>query len=121
MKILVAILALAACSLAQQPPASKKAFLIRLQPVRATFVNDATKEEGKIMGQHFEYLKKLMSEGKIVIAGPSINGEKSFGLIVLEVENEEEARKIMEGDPSYKAGVQKGEVLPFTISLLRGR
>ena len=104
-----------------QQPVQKKAFLIRIQPVRPTFVHDATKEEGKIMGDHFEYLKKLTAEGKVVLAGPSINGEKTFGLIIVETESEADARSIMENDPSYKAGVQRGEVLPFTISLLRGR
>ena len=73
------------------------------------------------MGDHFQYLKKLMGEGKVVVAGPSINGEKTFGLILVETDTEAEARAIMENDPSYKAGIQKGEVLPFTISLLRGR
>lgn len=121
MKILAFVLVLAASSYAQPQAPTKKAFLIRIQPVRATFVHDATKEEGKIMGEHFGYLKKLAADGKVVLAGPSINDEKTFGLIVVEVDNEAEARKIMEGDPSFKAGIQKGEVLPFTISILRGR
>lgn len=122
MKAIASIVAFVAISFAQTPaPAKKTAFLIRIQPVRATFVNDATKEENKIMGEHFRYLQKLTAEGKIVLAGPSINNEKTFGLIIVEVDNEAEARKIMEGDPSYKAGIQKGEVLPFTIAILRGR
>jgi uncharacterized protein YciI len=120
MKFLAFVLFLTSITFAQQPQ-QKKAFLIRIQPVRATFVTDATKEEGKIMGDHFQYLKKLTAEGKVVLAGPSINGEKTFGLIVVETDTEEEARSIMENDPSYKAGIQKGEVLPFTIALLRGR
>jgi uncharacterized protein YciI len=119
MKVLALAVALISCSVAQA--ASKKAFLIRIQPVRATFVQDATKEEEKIMSEHFAYLKKLAGQGKVVLAGPSINGEKTFGLIVVEVDSEAEARKIMEGDPSFKAGIQKGEVLPFRISILRGR
>jgi uncharacterized protein YciI len=121
MKFLVLAIALISCSFAQAPSPSKKAFLIRTQPVRATFVQDATKEEEKIMSEHFVYLKKLAADGKVVLAGPSINGEKTFGLIVVEVDDEAEARKIMEGDPSLKAGIQKGEVLPFRISILRGR
>src|SRR5690349_19372797 len=118
MKFLVLAIALISCSFAQAPSPSKKAFLIRTQPVRATFVQDATKEEEKIMSEHFVYLKKLAADGKVVLAGPSINGEKTFGLIVVEVDDEAEARKIMEGDPSLKAGIQKGEVLPFRISIL---
>jgi uncharacterized protein len=120
MRIFAIVLALAFTLLGQQP-AGKKSFLIRIQPVRSTFVQDATKEEGKIMGAHFEYLKKLTAEGKVVLAGPSINGEKTFGLIIVETDTEAEARGIMENDPSYKAGIQRGEVLPFTIALLRGR
>ena len=73
------------------------------------------------MGDHFQYLKKLTAEGKVVIAGPSINGEKTFGVIIVETDTEEEARTIMENDPSYKAGIQKGEVLPFRIAILRGK
>ena len=49
MRILILTFVLAALSFAQSPAPSKKAFLIRIQPVRATFVNDATKEEEKIM------------------------------------------------------------------------
>ncbi len=120
MKFLAFVLFLTFITFAQQPH-QKKAFLIRIQPVRATFVVDATKEEENIMGDHFQYLKKLTAEGKVVLAGPSINGEKTFGLIVVETDTEAEARSIMENDPSYKAGIQKGEVLPFTIALLRGR
>jgi len=110
---------LAVLGFAQQP--QKKAFLIRIQPVRPTFVNDATEEENKIMGAHFQYLKKLAAEGKVVMAGPSINGTKSFGLVVVEVDAEAEAQKILQDDPSYTAGLQKGEVLPFRIAILRGR
>lgn len=116
---LAVLFVLALLSFAQQP--AKKAFLIRIQPVRPTFVEDATKEEGKIMGEHFQYLKSLAAEGKVVIAGPSINGAKTFGLIVVEVDTEADARKIMEGDPSVKGGLQKDEVLPFNIAILRGR
>jgi uncharacterized protein YciI len=118
---LLALVFLLTSTLFAQQPAEKKAFLIRIQPVRSTFIHDATREEGKIMGDHFQYLKKLAAEGKVVLAGPSINGDKTFGLIVVETSSEAEARSIMENDPSYKAGIQKGEVLPFTISLLRGR
>jgi uncharacterized protein len=118
-KPLICAFILCALAFGQSAGPKKKHFLIRIQPVRATFVNDATKEESKTMGVHFEYLKKLMTEGKIVLAGPSINGEKTFGLIIVEVENEAEARAILEGDPSYKAGIQGGEVFPFTLSLIR--
>jgi uncharacterized protein YciI len=116
-KLVVGVI-LAAAALAQSV-ATKQQFLIRIEPARAGFVDTPTKDEQQAMGLHFAYLKRLMSEGKLVLAGPSINGAKTFGIIIVEVENEAEARAILEGDPSYRAGVQKGEVLPFRISLLR--
>jgi uncharacterized protein YciI len=108
-------------SFGQSAPAEKKAFLIRIQPVRPTFTSDITPAEQKIMGSHFAYLKKLAAEGKVVLAGPSDNGVKTFGIIVVEVASEEEAQAILEGDPSQQAGVMKGEVLPFHIAIMRGR
>src|SRR3712207_7644474 len=53
------------------------------------------------------------------IAGPSINGDKTFGIVVVEAASEAEARTLMEADPSVKAGVMTGEVLPFRLSLDR--
>ena len=115
---LVLGLTLAAAAFAQSG-ATKQHFIIRIEPARAGFVDNATKEEAQAMTAHFGYLKKLTAEGKVLIAGPSINGPKTFGLIIVEVENEAEARAIMEGDPSVKGGVQKGELLPFRLALMR--
>jgi uncharacterized protein len=100
---------------------AKKHFLILLKPARAGFAEAPTVAEQKLMGEHFAYHQKLMAEGKVVVGGPSINGDKTFGIIVIEAASEPEARMLMAGDPSIKGGVMKGELLPFTLSLLRGR
>ena len=119
MRVLLLFVTFAFFALAQSS-AQKTHFLIRIEPSRSTFLQDMTPAEQKIMDVHFTYLKKLSDEGKVVLAGPSLNGPKTFGIIVVEVDSEAEARKILEGDPSYKAGLQKGEVLPFRIAILRG-
>ena len=105
----------------EQSGAAKKHFLIMLKPGRAGFVETPTAAEQKTVGEHFAYLKKLLADGKVLLAGPSVNGDKTFGIVVVEAASEAEARTLMEGDPSVKAGVMKGEVLPFTLSLIRGR
>ena len=74
-----------------------------------------------MMSDHFIRLKKLASEGKIVVAGPSINGEKTFGIVVVEVASIEEATEIMQGDPAVRGGAMKGEVLPFRLAIVRGK
>ena len=42
-----------------------------------------------------------------------------FGIVVLDVEGEEEARVLMEQDPSVRGGVQSGELYPFKTFLAR--
>ena len=98
-----------------------KYFLIRLQPVRATFNDDATPEEQKVMSRHFAYLKELLKSGKLVLAGPAETGARPFGIIVVEAASIEEARQIMNGDPSVKARIMEAEVFPFGLALMRGR
>jgi uncharacterized protein len=115
-------LGLVAPLVAQEPAKAKKQhFLIMLKPGRAGFLEAPTPAEQKTVGEHFQYLKKLAADGKVVLAGPSINGDKTFGIVVLEVASEAEATALMQGDPSVRAGVMKGEVLPFTLSLMRSQ
>jgi uncharacterized protein YciI len=94
-------------------------WLCIIRPPRTTFVEDMSPEEQEIMQKHFEYLKSLLEEGKLILAGPSL--DPPFGIIVLEAESEEEARRLIEADPSVAAGVQTPELHPFRASLLRGR
>jgi uncharacterized protein len=82
-------------------------------------MDDSTPEEDAVMGAHFEYLKGLLEEGTLILAGPSL--EPVFGIIVFEAETQEEARRLVADDPSVKAGVQTPELHPFRASLLRGR
>jgi uncharacterized protein len=107
-------------SAAKSGPA-KKHFIIMLKPGRPGFVDAPTAAEQKTMGEHFAYLKKQLADGKVLLGGPSINGEKTFGIVVVQAASEAEARAIMEGDPSIRSGVMKGEVLPFTLALMRGQ
>jgi hypothetical protein len=53
-------------------------------------MEDASPEEQEIMREHFEYLKS--DARKLILAGPSL--EPPFGIIVLEAESEEEARRL---------------------------
>jgi uncharacterized protein len=105
----------------QPTKAQKQHFLIRITPARAGFVENPTPAEQKTMAEHFAYFKGQAAGGKVILAGPSINGEKTFGIIVVEAASESEANIIMQGDPSIKAGVMKGEVLPFRLAIMRGQ
>jgi uncharacterized protein len=82
-------------------------------------MEDSTPEEDEVMGAHFQYLKRLLEEGKLILAGPSL--DPPFGIIVFEAESEEEARRLIADDPSVAAGVQTPELHPYRASLLRER
>jgi len=93
-------------------------FLIIKKP-RENFIETMTEEEGEIMSAHFAYLKQKLSEGKLILAGPVTTGD--FGVSILEVESEEEARDIMNNDPAVIAGIMNPTLYPYRVSLLRGR
>ncbi|MDF2629941.1 MAG: hypothetical protein K0R39_3772 [Symbiobacteriaceae bacterium] len=94
-------------------------FLYRLTPCRPTLGFDATPAEQAIVGAHFSYLQALLAEGKLIMAAPA--ADYSFGLTIFEAESEDEARRIMEGDPAVQNGVMTAELIPIKIALLRGR
>ena len=94
-------------------------YIVYLKGTRETWPDDMTADEEEIMGKHFVYLQNLMYEGKMLLAGPS-QGLK-VGLVVLNVADEAEARRIMDVEPSVAGGVHTYELYPFVASLLYGR
>ena len=94
-------------------------FVCILRPPRQTFVEDITEEEREIMGRHFRYLQGLLERGALVLAGPSLG--PVFGICVFEADDLEHARRIVADDPAVSSGLQRAEVSPFRVSLLRGR
>jgi len=92
-------------------------FLGISRPPRATFPGDATPEEERALGAHFQYLKRLLAEGKLILAGPC--EDASMGLAVFETASEEEARAIAAADPAVTSKVFTCEIKPYRVSLLR--
>ncbi len=92
-------------------------FLILYRPPRPTFSQDATPEEDRIIGNHFQYLKRLLAEGKLLMAGPC--EDASLGIAVFECANLEEARSILAADPAVQGKVFTGEIKPYRVSLFR--
>jgi uncharacterized protein YciI len=87
------------------------------RPLRETFTDDATAEESATVEKHFQYLQQLLSEGKLLLAGPTEDGQ--LGIAVIEADNEPTARTIMERDPAVSTGVFRGELLLFRLALVR--
>ena len=96
----------------------KKHFFGVIKPTRDDFITNPTEEDNKIMGVHFQYLKDLLAEGKLILAGPVLNEQKPMGIVIFECENIGEAKELLKNDPSVKAGIQIIKILkPFRLSL----
>ena len=87
---------------------------------RENFAETMTDEEKQVWGTHFERLKRLLADGTLILAGPTL-GPINTGICVFEAPDEESARKLMNEDPAISSGIATGELRPFVASLLRGR
>lgn len=91
-----------------------------LHAPRENFAATMTAEEERAWGIHFERLKRLLAEGTLIMAGPTL-GRINTGIAVIEAPDEATARQIMDEDPTITSGYATGELRGFQLSLLRGR
>jgi len=73
------------------------------------------------MGEHAKYFDQHVAAGKVLLYGPVMATGGAFGLAVLEVETEQEARKFGEGDPSVRGGLNRFEIYPMRVAAARGK
>jgi uncharacterized protein YciI len=89
-----------------------------IHPPRANFAATMTDEERAVWAVHFERLQRLLAEGVLILAGPTL-GEINTGIAVIEAPDEATARRIMQEDPVIAGGYAEGELRQFRVSLLR--
>ncbi len=85
-------------------------FVFRLQAPRPTFALDMTDEERQIMGRHAAHWQPLVDAGRMVVFGPVLDSSGSWGLGVVEAEDEEEIRVFAASDPVVTSGTASVEV-----------
>lgn len=79
--------------------------------------NDAAvkgKEREEAFKGHMANIGRLADEGKLALAGPFGKNEKGFrGLFIFNVATIEEAQKLVETDPTVKAGILTADMTPW--------
>ena len=90
-------------------------YIYLIHPFREGFFEQPTPEEETVMEEHFQYLKKAVEEGIVLLAGPCL--DDTFGLVIFRAENEDAARTFMFNDPSIQRNVMLAELHPMRISL----
>jgi uncharacterized protein YciI len=91
-----------------------------LHSPREDFAETMTEDEKQVWAEHFVNLQRLLAEGTLILAGPTL-GRINTGIAVIEAPDEAAARRIMQEDPAIASGIAKGELRGFRASLLRGR
>lgn len=94
-------------------------FLAIAKAKRENWLGTMTPEEMAVMGRHLEYVKQMSSEGKVVLAGPCLDG--AYGIIIYKAESAEEAQVMFENDPAVQAGIMDMELHPFKVVVMEGK
>jgi uncharacterized protein len=99
----------------------KRHFYLRLIAPRPTFPADITEQEKALMGEHSVYCEQQFAAGKLLAYGPVMAPGGAFGVAILEVADEAEAREFGENDPSVRGGLNRFEVYPMHVARARGK
>jgi uncharacterized protein YciI len=85
-------------------------YVFRLIAPRPTFALDMTEEERAIMGRHAHHWQPLVDAGRMVVFGPVLDDTGSWGLGVIEADDEDELRAFAAGDPAVTSGIARMEL-----------
>ena len=96
------------------------AYVLRLIP-RLRDEKNWTGADNAAVGRHFRRLQQLHREGKVILVGKTQDDadESQFGIVILEVNSEEEARKIMEEDDAVREKIMTAQFFPFRVALIK--
>jgi uncharacterized protein len=94
-------------------------FVFRLIAPRPTFALDMTEEERAIMGRHAAHWQPLIDAGRMVVFGPILDDTGSWGLGVIEAEDEDELRAFAAGDPVVTTGTATMELGKMLTGFVR--
>jgi uncharacterized protein len=119
---LVCLFAIVQSLSAQEPKAAKpKQFIYVLKLVPRLHADSAwTKEDNAVLERHFVRFQQAAKSGQLILAGrTSEPGDKTFGIAIFEVPDEDAARKFMQEDPAVAGGLMTAELHPFAVALQR--
>lgn len=79
-----------------------------------------TENDEAIVERHFAYLKSLLAEGRLILAGKTGgNDADTFGIVIFEARDWNEAQAIMTQDPSVVEGIMQATLSTYHVALCR--
>lgn len=115
--VAVGVASAAVASLGRTPHQSPKQFVLLMKATSADFFAKTQEPEGKQMvDKHLRKLQALTQQGVCLFSGHTlVTDESGFGIIVVNVQSEAEAQKIIDDDDLVKAGLVRGTIFPFQV------
>ena len=101
------ILAALACLLAAQerkPQFEMTHYVVGFFHKGPNWTAEQTVVWGRMQEGHLANFQKLGEAGKLIVAGPFSDNGELRGMLIFKLESVDEARKLMDADPTLKAG-----------------
>ncbi len=80
------------------------AFILRLIAPRPNFAQTLTDSEREIMSRHAAHWAPYRERGEMVVFGPVLTDDNSYGLAVVETDDEHALREFASRDPVVTTG-----------------
>ncbi len=98
-------------------------FLYHLQATRPDMLAEGpTAQEQTVIAEHLAYLTQLTEQGRVLLAGRTLNTDASaFGIVIFQADSECKARAIMQADPAVAQGVMQATLYPYHRVALMGQ
>lgn len=85
-------------------------FVLRLKAPRPRFAQTLTEAEREIMGRHGAHWRPYLERGDMVAFGPVLTDDDSYGLAVVETDDEQALREFAAQDPVVTTGTADFEI-----------
>jgi len=94
-------------------------FAYKLTPPRPSFALDMTEREAAVMGEHAAYWGRLVDEGRAVAFGPVLEPSGSWGLAIVQADDEAGVRALGDDDPAVTSGIAPYDVFAMPGAVVR--
>lgn len=96
-------------------------FVLRLIAPRPDFAQTLTDAEREILGRHAAHWRAYVERGDMVVFGPILTDEDSYGIAVVETDDEQALREFAAQDPVVTTGTAAFEFGQMASGYVRER